>query len=129
VQTIHAEFLAYKESVPIKEFHQAMAVIEYYVKRRFQKDKYPAGMSEDPVLEIAKAIRSNKIKAFFVAGEEFEVHTSKFAGHLQAEVMVWPPFYLSMQQFRTVMQEAGQDGGADGNLQVLKTPVSRITRS
>ena len=81
------------------------------------------------MIEIAKALRSNKIKAFFVAGEEFEVHTSKFAGHLQAEVMVWPPFYLSMQQFRTVMQEAGQAGGADGNLPVLKTPVSRITRS
>ena len=104
-----------------------MIVIEYYMKCRFDKAKYPAGMSEEPVVEIAKALLSNKIKAFFVAGEEFEVHTSKFAGHLQAEVMVWPPFYLSMQQFRTVMQEAGQEGGADGNLQVLKTPLGKIT--
>ena len=76
--TIHAEFLAYKALVPAKEFHQAMAVYEYYMKCRFQISKYPVGMSEDPVLEIAKAIRSNKIKAFFVAGEEFEVQTAKF---------------------------------------------------
>jgi hypothetical protein len=34
-----------------------------------------------------------------------------------------------MQQFRTVMQEAGQEGGADGDLQVLKTPLSKMTRS
>ena len=80
-----------------------MIVIEYYMKCRFDKAKYPAGMSEEPVVEIAKAQLSNKIKAYFVAGEEFDVQTAKFLGHMQAEVMVWPPLYLSMQQFRTVM--------------------------
>lgn len=107
-RNIHAEFLAFKEKVTVREFHHAMTVFQYYIKCGFDKTKYPAGMEEDPVVEIAKSLKSNKIKAFFVADVEFEVMMDAFLGHLQAEVMVFPPYYLPMKQFKTIMEEHSQ---------------------
>jgi len=129
--TIYAEFMAYKQAVSVREFHHAMTVFEYYVQCQFDKTRYPKGMSADPVEEIAKSLRSNRIKAFFVAGVEYADAYNRLHEHchLQADVMVFPPYYTTMQDFRSIMQRHSQEAGAEGRLQKSSAAGRMKTRS
>ena len=56
--------------VSAPDFHKAMTIFDYYVQRRFDPNRYKAGVSKDPADEIIKALDENKIKVFFICGEE-----------------------------------------------------------
>ena len=83
--------------VSAQDYHLAMTILDYYVKRRFTEKRYADFVSNNPTTEIAKAIDDGMIKVIFVCGDEDLIHI--YGQVKQSEIPSWPPYYLNMLEF------------------------------
>ena len=70
IDRVQADFMKFKQLVSAQDYHKAMIIYDYYVKKRFDKSRYDTGVNENPVIEIVRSIDEDKIKVLFILGDE-----------------------------------------------------------
>ena len=99
----------FKKVVSPEIYFKAMTILDYYTKRRFNRSKYHAGVDEDPVVEITKAVLNNSIKCLFVLSDADDL-SQRF---VQTEVSAYPPYYLPVERFHDEMSILSHSASED----------------